>query len=120
MALYAQNSHTREYQAYMELLVASRSDAELRAVFVPKARLYRQVWFSEMARVFPGWEGKEPLLYLCSDFSTLMNEALLLNSAVIESPATHDALKRLTAKVIRMVRDGEITVPEEPARRRKR
>ena len=112
MELYTQNSDTREYRAYLELMVASRSDAELRAVFTPKARRYRQLWLGEMARIFPGWEGKEVLLYLCSDFGTLINEALLLNRDVIDSPATREALKQLSAKVIQMVRDGEIVIAD--------
>jgi len=122
MELYVQNISTREYGAYLELLVASRSDDELRAVFVPKAKRYRQVWFSEMAKVFPGWEGKESLLHLCSDFGTLLGEALVLNSDVIDSAAARESLKRLAGRVIQLVRDGDLTIPPAPprgARRRK-
>jgi AcrR family transcriptional regulator len=110
MDLYVQNSRRREFQAYVELLVASRTDEELRVVFLPKARRFRQIWHSEMERVFPGWEGKEPLIRLCSDFATLINEALLINSQLIDSPADQQAIEALTAAMIRMVRDGEIEV----------
>ncbi len=114
MELYVQNISTREYGAYLELLVASRSDEELRAVFVPKAKRYRQVWFSEMAKVFPGWEGKEALLHLCSDFGTLLGEAMVLNSDLIDSAAARESLKRLAGRVIQLVRDGELIIPAEP------
>ena len=112
MDLYVQNISTREYGAYLELLVASRSDEELRTVFVPKAKRYRQVWFSEMAKVFPGWEGKEQLLHLCSDLGTLLGEAMVLNNDVIDSAADRESLRRLAGRVIQLVRDGELGIGE--------
>jgi AcrR family transcriptional regulator len=116
MDLLIRNSATREYRAYLELLVASRGDPELNAVFLPKVRRYRHVWQSEMAKLFPGWEGKEALLFICSDFATLLNEALVLNAEVIEEPAAREVVNRLAGKVIQMVRDGQIDLAAEQPR----
>jgi hypothetical protein len=119
MDLYVQNTLTREYQAYVELLVASRTDEELRAVFVPRARLFRQVWHGEMKRAFPEWEGKEDLMRLCNDLGTLVQDALLMNAQVLDSPAETAAVKNLVATVIRMVRDGEVKLEQAPKSRRR-
>jgi len=74
------------------------------------------VWQSEMAKLFPGWEGKEALLFICSDFATLLNEALVLNAEVIEEPAAREVVNRLAGKVIQMVRDGQIDLAAEQPR----
>src|SRR5690606_10619533 len=46
---------TREFQAYMELRVASRTSKELRDIYLPRARHHDQVWKEELLTVFPEW-----------------------------------------------------------------
>ncbi len=59
---------TPEYAAYLELHVASRTDADLRAIFLDRARLYDRVWRDEIVRVFPEWAG-DPRLDMLNDMS---------------------------------------------------
>ena len=46
---------SQEYSAYLELMVAARTDEGLRAMFIPKARRHDRVWREQLVRVFPEW-----------------------------------------------------------------
>ena len=74
---------TREYIAYVELAVASRTDAELDRVFAPAAQRYDEVWRSEMIESFPQWRTRWDTMKLVNDFVISAHMGLLLNKPVI-------------------------------------
>jgi AcrR family transcriptional regulator len=81
-AMYWDSVQSRDYAAYLELLVAARTDAELRDCFVPGAVRYDRVWTQEVAGSFPQWEGNEDRLQVASDFVAATHLGLLLMSTM--------------------------------------
>lgn len=103
---------TPEYAAYLELHVASRTDAELRAIFLDRARLYDRVWRDEIVRVFPEWAG-DPRLDMLNDYVWAAVEGLALNSDIWNDPARADQMLRFVAQTIMAVRGGVLIVEEK-------
>lgn len=82
-AAHWRSVQTREYVAYVELAVASRTDAELDRVFAPAAQRYDEVWRSEMIESFPQWRTRWDTMKLVNDFVISAHMGLLLNKPVI-------------------------------------
>lgn len=100
-------SQTPEYRAYLELHVASRTDADLRAIFLDRAALYQRVWHAEIENVFPEWAG-DPRLAMLNDFVWAMIDGLALNVDVWADDARVEAILDLVAKAIVAVRAGRL------------
>ena len=77
-AMYWDSVQTREFAAYLELVVAARTNAELRDYLRPEAARFENLWFAEMTAAFPQWEGNEAMLRLSSDFVAAAHLGLLL------------------------------------------
>lgn len=73
---------TREFKAYLELNVASRTDEEVREIFIPQARRFAQAWREESAQLFPEWADFADRLSLANDFVESVMEGLALNTEV--------------------------------------
>jgi AcrR family transcriptional regulator len=99
---------TREYQAYVELLIAARTDEELRAIFEPKARRFNGVWGEEIKALFPEWRDKPDKLRLAIDFCIAAMDGLLLNRSIWEPRARRQAIRRIVSLTILMIRDGDL------------
>lgn len=108
---YWESLLTREFAAYIELLMAARTDEELRAIFVPKAQRYDRVEREEVLRVFPEWQGKPEAYALAMDFCVAAIEGLLLNREIWDEQARRQTLRNLVSKILLMLRTGEIKVP---------
>lgn len=102
-------SQTAEYRAYLELHVASRTDADLRAIFLERASLYQSVWRAEIEKVFPEWAGNSQLTLL-DDFVWVMVDGLALNVEIWADSARVDAILNLVAKTITAIRDGNLKI----------
>lgn len=100
-------SQTPEYQAYLELHVASRTDADLRAIFLDRAELYQRVWHAEVEHVFPEWAG-DARLGVLNDFVWVMIDGLALNVDVWDDPARVEAILHLMANTIIGIRAGKL------------
>lgn len=81
-AMYWDSVQSREFAAYLELVVAARTDAELRGYFLTAAEQYDKVWAQEMVAAFPQWDGHAELLQSASDFVAAAHLGLLLQSAL--------------------------------------
>ena len=99
---------TQEYAAYLELHVASRTDPELRAIFLDRARRYDGVWRDEIARAFPEW-ADDPRLELLNDYVWSVVEGLALNIDIWDDAARAEALLRFVARTIHAVRAGTLS-----------
>ncbi|HEY0316490.1 MAG TPA: TetR/AcrR family transcriptional regulator [Sphingomonas sp.] len=102
---------TPEYAAYLELHIASRTDRDLRAIFLDRARRFDRVWRGEIERAFPEWSG-DPRLELLDDYVWSVVEGLALNIDIWDDPAREEALLAFVARTIRAVRVGAIPVGE--------
>ncbi len=99
---------TPEYEAYLELSIAARTDDELRAIFEPKAKKFDKIWCEEIASIFPEWRNKRAKLQLAVDFCIAAMEGLLLNRSVWEPRERRIAIRRLVSLAILEVRDGDL------------
>lgn len=99
---------SREYKAYLELHVAARTDAELREMFLPRARLYDRIWREEVCRAFPEWGHDIELLHRASEFTRATLEGLMLNNDIWDNQVAEDFIVELVAKTLLMLRDGKL------------
>ncbi|MBU6372883.1 MAG: TetR/AcrR family transcriptional regulator [Alphaproteobacteria bacterium] len=99
---------TPAYQAYLELAIAARTDEELRATFLPKARRFDQIWGAEIAGIFPEWSDKREKLQLATDFCIAAMEGLALNRTIWEQRSRRQAVRRVVSLAILMVRDDDL------------
>jgi AcrR family transcriptional regulator len=113
--LYWQSLNTREYAACLELEIASRSDQELKKIYLPRARRFDQIWREEMVRIFPEWRNKGDLYTLVTDFGWALQEGLMLKYEIWDSKERLDRVRALERMVIRMLRTGELTAPAPAA-----
>jgi AcrR family transcriptional regulator len=108
--LYWESLLTREFAAFLELSNASRSDGELRAIFLPKARRYDRVEREAVLQAFPEWQGKLDLFEFCMDFCIAGMEGLLHNREIWNDRERRVRLRIFISQVILLVRDEKITV----------
>ncbi len=106
--LFWQTLLTPEYQAYLELAVAARTDAELRAIFIPKAKRFDAIWGGEIASIFPEWSDKSAKLRLAVDFCIAAMEGLMLNREIWEPRARRQAVRKVISLAILMIRDDDL------------
>jgi AcrR family transcriptional regulator len=102
---------SREYKAYVELNMAARTDAELRKIFLPRARRHDQVWKTELLNVFPEWRHDMKKLELTRRFVRAVLEGMALNRAIWDDPQSDAALLEFVADTVRLVRDDKIAFP---------
>jgi len=100
-------SQTPEYRAFLECHIASRTDPELRQVFLQRALRYDGVWRDEIQNVFPEWAG-DPRLGLLNDVVWSLIDGLALNVDIWADSARVDAVLGFLARTIRQVRTGRI------------
>lgn len=82
---------TREFAAYLALLVAARTDAELDGHFLPAARRFDRLWRERMMVAFPEWAAQFEQMMLANDFVVAMHLGLLLNRPVLrDGPRMRD------------------------------
>jgi AcrR family transcriptional regulator len=108
---------TREYQVYLELHMAARTDAELRGIFIPLARQYDHVWRENVAPLYPEWSSRR-LFDLGSEFTRSVLEGLRLNSDIWNNPENEVVLVEFVSQLLIMLRDGKLKFPgiaPEPA-----
>lgn len=109
--IYWQSLLTREFAAYLELMVAARTDAELREFFLPKARHYEHLERAEVFRAFPEWQGDPGAYELAMDFCIASMQGLLLHRDIWEERERRVRLRTLISTAILMLRSGDIRTP---------
>jgi AcrR family transcriptional regulator len=108
ITLSARQYFTREYRAYLELHIAARTDAELRAFFLPRARQYDEIWHREVGKAFPEWGHNGELIKLSCEFVRSSLEGLALNKDVWDSPERYDTLVQFVADTAIALREGKL------------
>ncbi len=104
--IYWSSLQTPEYEAFFELNVASRTDAELRAVFEPKALAFDKLWFAQLPTFFPEWAGMPEKLSVARDFVVTVLEGLWLNRQIMSERSRRIAVRELLVKVLADLREG--------------
>ena len=106
---------TPEHRAYLELNIASRTDAEVRAIFVPQARRFSRYWRAGGVRIFPEWAGDLERLGRASDLVEAVLEGLALNHEAWNSPARVARLRAFLRHLVGLIYSGELGFPRAPA-----
>ncbi len=109
--LYWQSVLTREYAAYLELSVASRTDPELREIFLPKAKRFVEVERETVLSAFPEWQDKLPMYELAMDFCIAAMEGLLLNREVWDDRPRRVLLRNFIGQTLLALREGRLPMP---------
>lgn len=104
---------TREYKAYQELQIASRTNPELRKVFQPRARHHDLVWKEELLKVFPEWRQDMRKLELSRRFVRSLLDGMSLNREQWKDPAIEWILLGFLANLMKRVRTDDLAFPEE-------
>lgn len=99
----------REYRAYLALHLASRTDPELRPIFLDRAGRYDRVWREEIAKVFPEWRGHSTLDTM-NDFVWVAVEGLALNADIWADQARVDAMLAFIAHAAHEVHAGRLAL----------
>jgi AcrR family transcriptional regulator len=105
--LYWQSVLTREFSAYLELMVAARTDEELREIFLPKARHYDLVERETILRVFPEWGGN-PNYPLAMDYVIAAMGGLLLNRDIWDDRDRRVALRAFVSRSVTALREHRL------------
>jgi len=109
--LYWQSLLTPEFTAYLELSLAARTDAELRAIWLPRARRYDRLEREEVLKGFPEWAVRPDEYKLAMDYCIASMSGLLLNREIWSESARRRLLREFVSRNIRMLREGELQIP---------
>lgn len=108
LEVYWNSIVTEEYQAFLELLIASRTDPELEKTFIKKARKYDNYAFSLMPKFFPEWaEISEEKSRLARDFVFTALEGLHINHVLINDRKRRIAVRELIKASLQMLLRSE-------------
>ena len=111
IAIDWQMCQSREMLVYLEMRAASRTNAELRSLFIPRARHHDLVWKEELLKVFPEWRDDMPKLDLTRRLIRAIIEGLTMSRELWRDSDAEWALVAFTADMIRKIRVGEMSFP---------
>ncbi|MFT6367639.1 MAG: AcrR family transcriptional regulator [Candidatus Azotimanducaceae bacterium] len=77
--IYWKHLHTKYFTAHHELLVASRTDAELKPVMRQGIRRFEERWRAMIITTFPEWKDTGALFELAMDVTQFSFEGMALN-----------------------------------------
>ena len=70
---------TPEYTAYLELMMAARTDSELADLLIPATTAFEREWMGEMEKAMPQWTGAPEGMMLANDLAASLHLGLLVN-----------------------------------------
>ena len=108
--LFWDSLQTREFGAYLELVFAARTDADLAEIFLPKARLYDEAELAKVVSAFPEWAEQPEAYALAMDYCNSALQGLFINKAMWNEPEQVE-LRRFVGKSIAMLLSGELSLP---------
>lgn len=95
--LFWKTLRTREYAAFIELALASRTDPELKSHFAEASQRFDRVWNKEMSNLFPHWKGQ---LRLATDFALSAYTGLILQQGVLGNSRRSATVRALITHVL--------------------
>ncbi len=109
LEIYWRSLLTREFRAYLELMIASRTDPELAQIFLPKARRYNHAELTEVVRAFPEWAANPDGYALAMDYCQASMQGLMLNADIWRPQARGPILRAFVAQTLAMLRTGALS-----------
>jgi AcrR family transcriptional regulator len=111
---------SKVHKAYLELIVAARTDDELRALFIPKARRHDRIWLEELVAVFPEYSDDLDLLRSSHRLLQAILSGMFLNRQVWDDTAMEQRLLRFLAEMLVKLRAGDLAFQDPPTGKAKR
>jgi AcrR family transcriptional regulator len=111
IALDWQMCQSREMLVYLEMRSVSRTNNELRSIFIPRARHHDLVWKEELLKVFPEWRDDMPKLDLTRRLTRAIIEGMTMSRELWRDSDAEWTLVAFTAEMIRKIRIGELEFP---------
>ena len=110
--LFWESLQTREFGAFLELVIAARTDADLAETFLPKARLYDSVELAKVISAFPEWAEQPEAYALAMDYCNSALQGLCINKEMWNE-ADQIELRRFVGRSIAMMLSGDLKVPAQ-------
>lgn len=101
-----------EYISYIELNIASRSDAALRVHFDKKARAFDQLWLEKSEELLPYWGGDRSKARFAWNFARATLEGLMINERIVSSVAERKRIRNGLAIALEAFRTSDIEMPK--------
>jgi AcrR family transcriptional regulator len=101
---------TREFAAFLELAIAARTDPDLAAIFLPKARRFDRTELAELIRAFPEWGDNLEGYALAMDYCTAALHGLVVNRDIWPE-SNQQLLRKFLGRTVALLRTGDLTVP---------
>lgn len=103
-----QSMKAPEFSAFLELVMAARTDPELSALLVPATRTFEHVWMTEVEQAIPQWSGASKEMLLANDIASALHIGLIINRPFIEEPERRAAVRStLVAMVQNIFREAK-------------
>lgn len=106
---------TVEFEAYLELMIAARTDDTLRDVLYPLDRKYNAMLDVRLPQMFPEWGERMEAQLLARDLITTAMQGLLINMHLIEPRARRARLRKFLSQITRALLEGELDAPDVSA-----
>lgn len=91
---------TPEFTAYLELMMAARTDQQLADLLIPATKTFENEWMNEMKRAMPQQAGYPEAMLLANDLAAAMHLGLLLNSPFIDNDGRKTAVRNRLTRLI--------------------
>jgi hypothetical protein len=114
LEIYWQSYLSLDYQAFLELQIAARTDEELRACFEPRARRFDRLRSEASRLVFPEYHDDWSKLDIAIDFCQATMQGLLLNRDILEPRSRRVAVRKLFSAAIYAFRTGALALDNHP------
>jgi AcrR family transcriptional regulator len=111
IALDFQMCQSREMLVYLELRAVSRTNSDLRTIFIPRARHHDLVWKEELLKVFPEWRDDTRKLDLTRRLTRSIIEGLTMSKELWRDSDAEWTLVAFVADMTRKIRVGELEFP---------
>ncbi|MEO0549725.1 MAG: TetR/AcrR family transcriptional regulator [Pseudomonadota bacterium] len=96
------------YTAYIELNIASRTDASLKAHFDPKAIAFDMLWQEKMEEILGDLTSQKKDAVLAWDFARCVLESLRVNDRVLASPERKGAVRDLVVRIMQAMNNHQL------------
>ena len=111
IALDFQMCQSREMLVYLEMRAVSRTNSELRSIFVPRARHHDLVWKEELLKVFPEWRDDMRKLDLSRRLTRAILEGMIMSRELWRDTEAEWTLVAVTADLLRKIRMSGLEFP---------
>ena len=104
--IFWNSMQTAEYDAYLELSIAARTDKDLEKVFVKRARAFDEYCFNQIAVFFPEWDDKtKEKQRLAQDLIVCALEGLYIRKQVISTRQRRLAVRSYITNMVQILRE---------------